>query len=130
VRLAWTPSTSSNEVGYRVTLNVPHQAADTGNRPNRLFFDLRPGTTFTASLATFDGRGNRAPAVTLTFTTLAREGAPPTAPTNLRGVYVGGVLHSIAWDASRHSLPVSSALYSEISVSEPLSVTIPTNPPR
>jgi hypothetical protein len=52
-----------------------------------------------------------ASALTMLVATPASADSAPTAPTNLRPVFVDGVLKSIAWDASVSSSHVSYILY-------------------
>jgi len=114
VRLAWDPS--SDDAGapmYEGRLHSPQFPTGSRTYDTSLGFGgLQADTTYQASVFAVDLAGNRSAAVSIEFTTLARSGPPPTAPENLRGVDVDGVLSSIAWDASSHSSPVSYQLYS------------------
>jgi hypothetical protein len=52
-----------------------------------------------------------ASALTMLVATPASAASAPTTPTNLRPVFVNGVLSSIAWDASVSSTPFSYVMY-------------------
>jgi hypothetical protein len=112
--LSWNPSTdNSGTVMYDVTIHragtVESQRAFTNSQG---FGGLEAGATYTASVSAVDVAGNRSATVSIQVTTLPRTQPPPSTPTNLRGVFVDGVLHSIAWDASTHNQPVSYVGYS------------------
>jgi len=112
-QLAWNAATdNSGFVRYEVALDAS-QAYDTTTIDTATGFGGLPaGVTFTATVRAADAAGNRSAAVTTTFTTKPRTGPPPTAPANLRAVYVGGVLHDLAWDPSVFDGTVSYNLYS------------------
>ncbi|GAB3953663.1 hypothetical protein GCM10029976_094290 [Kribbella albertanoniae] len=111
--LAWDAAHDNfGGVGYHVSLDTPHHSDDTGSRTTHVFQDLRPGTTYLATLSTFDARGNRAPDVRLNVTTASVPGPSPTAPANLRPVFVNGVLHSLEWTPSVHTQAVVYKVYS------------------
>ncbi len=114
--LAWNPAATTVQIGYHVRLNAMHQSHDTGSRTSQTFLDLRPGTTYTATLTVLNANGLRAPDVQLTFTTVSIPGSPPAAPANLRPVYSGNVLQSIAWDPATHTQPVAYKVYSSVKV--------------
>ncbi|MGN9912990.1 fibronectin type III domain-containing protein [Phytohabitans sp. LJ34] len=125
VSLAWNPSTdNSGTVLYDATLQAAggplQQRAFT---PTQGFGGLTPGTTYTASVRAVDLAGNASAAVSVQASTPARTLPPPTTPTNLRGVHVGGVLDRIAWDASPHGTPVSYLLLSGETVLSSVSTT-------
>jgi chitinase len=109
VQLAWSPSTdNSGWVAYDAELDTPTgpQAASSLT-PNVGFGGLAAGQTYTARVWARDLARNTSAVVSVQFTTLPRTQPPPTAPANLRGVYVDGVLTAIAWDPSVFNGPVS-----------------------
>jgi hypothetical protein len=112
VALVWNASTdNSGTVMYDATLD-PGGLSDRAFDASETFGGLTAGTTYTASVRAVDLAGNTSAAVSVQFTTPARTLPPPTTPTNLRGVFVGGVLQSIAWDPSQHATHVSYILRS------------------
>ncbi|WP_020393059.1 fibronectin type III domain-containing protein [Kribbella catacumbae] len=114
--LAWDPAATTVLVGYDVRLNAQHQSHNTGSRTSQTFTDLRAGTTYTATLSVLNTTGPKAPDIQLTFTTVSIPGPAPAAPANLRPVYSGNVLHSIAWDPSTHTQPVAYKVYTSVTV--------------
>jgi Fibronectin type III domain len=115
--LAWDPATTGTPfIGYELTVTssaTGHAMTTSTTYTSLSAFPLPSGTLHTASVRTVDGAGNRSAAATVSFTTsLSPDGPAPTRPANLRGVYVAGVLHSIAWDPSVGAQPLSYALYS------------------
>jgi hypothetical protein len=114
VTLAWNPSTdNSGTVAYEARIDTPdnlvHERAFT---TTQAFGGLEAGRTYTASVFAVDGAENASAAATIQFTTVQRTLPPPSAPTNLRGVFVNGTLHDIAWDPSVTSQLVSYVGYS------------------
>ena len=102
VSLAWDASTdNSGWVAYDATIDLPSGPyTERVFSPAQEFGGLEAGHTYTVSVHAVDLAGNVSASVSVQFTTLARTGPPPTTPTNLRGVYVNGVLTAIAWDPS------------------------------
>jgi chitodextrinase len=112
VTLAWDASTdNSGTVMYDATL-APANLTDRVFDASVSFGGLAAGTTYTASVRAVDLAGNASAAVSVQFTTPARTLPPPTTPTNLRGVFVDGVLQGIAWDPSQSATHVSYILRS------------------
>lgn len=113
VTLAWNASTdNSGAPMYEARIDsIPLSSVRTFET-RQGFGGLDAGVRYTASVWAVDLAGNRSAAVSVTFTTLPRTQPPPAAPANLRPVFVNGVLHSIAWDATPYSTPVSYQLFS------------------
>jgi chitinase len=125
VSLAWNPSTdNSGTVFYDVTLqSAGGSLQERAFGPTQGFGALTPGTTYTASVRAADLAGNTSATISIQVSTPARTLPPPTTPTNLRAVFVGGVLDRIAWDASTHGTPVSYLLLSGDTVLSSVSTT-------
>jgi hypothetical protein len=112
VSLAWD-APAGNPVAYEAKVHTSDNLnSETTIGTTQGFGGLPAGVAHTASVRTIDARGNTSSAVSIQFTTLARTQPPPTTPTNLRAVFRGGVLDSLAWDASDHGSTVSYQLYS------------------
>ncbi|GIJ43592.1 hypothetical protein Val02_04780 [Virgisporangium aliadipatigenens] len=108
--LAWDASTdNSGTVMYDVALGTLQERAF---EPLQGFGGLVPGATYTGTVRAVDLAGNSSPPVSITVSTPARTLPPPPVPTNLRGVFAGGALTAIAWDASSHPAGVSYLLRS------------------
>jgi hypothetical protein len=118
VTLTWSPSTDkSGTVAYDVRIDTPDNlVSERAFTTTQSFGGLEAGRTYTASVVAVDGSENASAAATIQFTTVQRTLPPPSAPTNLRGVFVNGVLHDIAWDPSVSSQHVSYVGYSGDSV--------------
>jgi hypothetical protein len=114
VTLAWSPSTdNSGTVAYDVRIDTPDNLVnERAFTTTQSFGGLEAGRTYTASVVAVDGAENASAAATIQFTTVQRTLPPPTAPTNVRGVFVNGTLHDIAWDPSVSGQHVSYVGYS------------------
>lgn len=125
VSLAWNPSTdNSGTVFYDVTLqSAGGSLQERAFGPTQGFGALTPGATYTGSVRAADLAGNTSATVSIQVSTPARTLPPPTTPTNLRPVFVGGVLDRIAWDASTHGTSVSYLLLSGDTVISSVSTT-------
>jgi len=113
--LTWNPSTdNSGSLYYEVTIDLPSgpYSPNPSSDPAAEFGGLLAGHTYTVTVRALDFAGNASASVSTQFTTSARTGPPPTAPANLHGVFTGGVLTAIAWDASVFNGHVSYVLWS------------------
>jgi hypothetical protein len=112
--LAWNASTdNAGPPMYDARIDTP-EGLTTARAfgTSQSFGGLEAGATYTAFVRAVDLAGNRSAEVSIQFTTLPRTQPPPTAPANLRAVFVAGQLDRIAWDASTHDSPVSYVLFS------------------
>jgi fibronectin type III domain protein len=79
--------------------------------PTKTFSNLKPELTYTASVVTVDGAGNRSGPVSVRFTTSV-DSTAPTAPTNLHTVTSGGQVQAIAWNASTDQSTIQYMVFS------------------
>jgi hypothetical protein len=113
VTLAWDPSTdNAGAPMYEAGVDGVSLSNVRTFSTSQGFGGLQAGVAYSASVWAVDLAGNRSATVSISFTTLPRTQPPPSAPTNLRPVYVDGALHTIAWDATPSGSPVSYQLFS------------------
>jgi hypothetical protein len=114
VSLAWEPSTdNSARVSYEVRVVTPTGIWTSSTiATTQSFGGFNAGTTYTATVRAIDAAGNSSATTSATFTTSPRTTPPPGAPLNLRGVFSGGTLSALTWDAPAYHTGVHYALYS------------------
>jgi len=114
VTVAWDPSTDSTgrTLYYEVSIDTPAPWTATPVATSQRFDGLGAGVSYTFSVRAVNQLGDRSAWASVSFTTATGPQSPPAAPTNLRPVYVDGILDRLEWDAPAHNAQLSYLLYS------------------